>query len=94
MTGVALPVVLLVTTANVLLEFDTMDDAKKIEEAKDGRASALLGLTSSPVPQGMSVPSGWVEFAGGVVKPEDVAIANRPVTTQGELFTSAGAMYW
>jgi hypothetical protein len=65
MTGVALPValpvvlpvVLLVTTADVL-EFDTMDDAKRIGEAKGGGGTALAGSTSLPIPQEILLPSG------------------------------------
>jgi len=54
---VAVPVVLLVTTANVL-EFDAMDDDMEMEEAKAGGGTTSAGLTSAPVPQGMLEPSG------------------------------------
>jgi hypothetical protein len=61
-TAVALPVVLtvalLATTAD-MLEFDaTNDDTEKIEEAKDGGPSAVVGSTSSPSPQEIGSPLG------------------------------------
>lgn len=46
-----------------------------IPEAKDGGAEAVAS-TSAPVPQGIFSPSGWVEFGGAVVAPEEEAIAN------------------
>lgn len=64
--GVALPVVLLTALVDKL-EFDAMDDGIETEEAKGGAGTTSEGLTSAPVPQGISEPSGSTEFAGGVV---------------------------
>jgi len=56
-TGVALLVALLATEGNEL-EFDAVDDDKTLESAKVGGRIALEGLTSAPIPQGISESSG------------------------------------
>ena len=56
-----------------------------------GAATAVDGSASAPVPQGIASPSGWVAFGGGVVAPDELAMANRPVH---ERFAAAGEENW
>lgn len=60
-------------------------------ERYDGAGTAVLGLVSAPVPQGIASPSGWVAFVGGVVAPVESAMANRPVHVW---FGDAGEENW
>lgn len=57
----------------------------------EGAGTAVDGSVSAPVPQGIASPSGWVAFGGGVVAPDELAMANRPVH---ERFVEAGEENW
>lgn len=57
-----------------------------------GGGLARLGFVKAPIPHGIASPFGWSAFAGAVVVPVVVAIANRVV--QRRLPGSAGSENW
>jgi len=74
-TGVELELLAEVTTGPVTDTLLPPSVASKL-----GGGTAVEGSTRAPTPQGMSAPdSGWVAFAGGVVWPEEEAMAKRVV---------------
>jgi len=58
----------------------------------DGGGTAVDGLTSAPVPQGIACPLGWFAFDGGTVAPVELAMANRPVHVR--FVGAAGELNW
>jgi hypothetical protein len=65
------------------LEADEMDEEIELGERSKDETEDEVELPSeptiAPVPQGMLSPFGWVEFVGGVVAPDALAIVKRVV---------------
>jgi hypothetical protein len=63
-----------------------------LDAAKLGGGTAVLGSRRAPIPQGMAAPfSGCVALGGGVVWPEEDAMANRVVHS---LLVARAEEYW